>query len=46
VEPEDVVRESIGKSIEIREVDVAEVVHHGAILVMGPGWVKNGDRGA
>ena len=39
-------RETIGKSIEIREVDVVEAVHHEAILVMGPGWVKNGGRGA
>jgi hypothetical protein len=46
VESEDVVRESIGKGVEIRQVDVAEVVHHGAILVTTPGWVKNGDRGA
>ena len=46
VQPEDVVRESIGKGVEIREVDVAEVVQHGAILVTRAGWVKNGDPGA
>ena len=46
VEPEDVVRESVGKGIEIRQVHVAEVMHHGAILMTGPDWVKNGDQGA
>ena len=45
-EPEDVVRESIGEGVEIRQIDVAEVVNHRAILVTRPGWVKNGNRGA
>jgi hypothetical protein len=45
VEPEDVVRESIGKGIEIRQVHVAEVTQHGAIIMRGLRWVKNGDPG-
>ena len=46
VESEDAVREPVGKGIEIRQVHVAHVVHHGPILMTEPGWVKNGGQGA
>jgi hypothetical protein len=46
VESEGVVREPCGKPVEIRQVDLAQITQHGAILTMVPDWVKNGGQGA
>ena len=46
VQAEDVVWEAARKGVEIGQVDLAEVVSHGAILVTAPVSVKNGAPGA
>ena len=46
VQAEDVVWEAARKGVEIGQVDLAEVVSHGAILMTAPVSVKNGVPGA
>jgi hypothetical protein len=37
--------EPVGERVEIGQIHLAEVVHHGAILMRVPGSVKNGAQG-
>jgi hypothetical protein len=40
------VRESCGEPVEIRQVHLAAITHHGAILTTVSDSVKNGGQGA